>query len=377
MANNIDDLSDVRPDGLSPGVSPKQLPIRGEKRIVPSAVSPFEASAQAEEAWLGSGSLPPDLAPGGYAPGRTDLVEDTDFYTRAAVKPLVDYVVVRLAARGVGGDGQPDGNPAVYRFLVNPATVQIARSTIDGQAMTRGGWQIGVWGEDALSITLTGKTAGQYFAFGLTDLYEPYCESYRNLQQLQVVFENNGYWFEGEQQAEGPLAADFARRRIKMHADVQLVCGNFMWQGMFDTLTVAQSADTPFLLDFTLTFVAWKERFRSGSPYPDTKHNDRQRGHAYESWRATALAIQKSMPDGSPFSRTGQFLARLPDISGPVPVLAPPTDGTEGGTPLSPAQQSQAQQHTVPWADSTAQSAVPMGPVLASGNWSQFWNGGL
>ena len=186
---------------------------------------------------------------------------------------------------------------AIQRCTVFSSTRRRCRSTaqrLDGQAFARAGWQIGVWGEDSIQVNLTGKTAGQYFAFGLTDKYQPYTESYRNLEQLQVVFENNGYWFEGEQAAEGPLAADFSRRIIKMHADVELNVGNFKWYGMFDSLTLSQSADEPFLMTFQISFIAWKERFRKESPYPDLIDNDTKRGADYGSWQQTALAAQKA-----------------------------------------------------------------------------------
>src|SRR5271170_5988349 len=284
--NNIDNLSDVRPDsGVNGNVSPSQLPIRGEKRIIPAPVAPTDVSAAFE--------TPYSLAnPNANPP--TPLVEDQDFNIHATLSPFVDYVVVRLLNRGLGGNGQPDGTPAAYRFLINPSQVVVNRTTLDGQAFARSGWQIGVWGEDSFTVSLTGKTAGQYFSFGLTDRYQPFSESYRNIEQLQVVFENNGYWFEGEQASEGPLAADFSRRIIKMHADVELIVGNFMWYGMFESLTLTDTADSPFLLNFQLGFIAWKERFRKNSPYTDTFHNDVKRGHDYGSWASTALAVQQA-----------------------------------------------------------------------------------
>jgi hypothetical protein len=307
--NSIDNVSDVRPDaGTQGNVSPTQLPIRGEKRIIPSPVAPSDASVAFEAAYLASGQQPP----------HTPLISDSDFDVTAAFKAYVDYVVVRLYNRGLGGNGQPDGLPAAYRFLINPAQVVVNRSTLDAQAFARSGWQIGVWGEDVLQINLTGKTAGQYFAFGTTDRYQPFTESYRNLEQLQVVFENNGYWFEGEKAAEGPLGADFNRRIIKMHSDVELIVGNFMWYGMFESLTISQSADTPFLMDFQITFIAWKERFRKGSPYKDTIHNDIKRGHDYGTWQSAALATQQQ---GNGFG-TSTTVALTPNT---LPTVTPTT----------------------------------------------------
>ena len=227
MANYNDDLSDIRPDsGISANVSPTQLPIRGEKRIIPAPVSPSDMNDEFDQAYFKSGQKPPNVV--GYADSsaRQQLIESDDFNVHAALSPYVDYVTIRLYNRGLGGNGNADGNPAVYRFLINPSQVQINRTTLDGQAFARAGWQIGVWGEDSIQVNLTGKTAGQYFAFGLTDKYQPYTESYRNLEQLQVVFENNGYWFEGEQAAEGSVGCGLLASH---HQDARR-CRTQRWQ---------------------------------------------------------------------------------------------------------------------------------------------------
>ena len=322
--NNIDNLSDVRPDaGTNANVSPTQLPIRGEKRIISAPVDPTELSLET------IGAAPVTY----YNQQRTQPVEPDDFSVHAALSSYVDYVVVRLYNRGLGGNGLADGSPAVYRFLINPAQVVVNRTTLDGQAFARSGWQIGVWGEDSLSISLTGKTAGQYFAFGTTDRYQPFTESYRNLEQLQVVFENNGYWFEGENAAEGPLGADFSRRIIKMHSDVELIVGNFMWYGMFESLTISQSADAPFLMNFQISFIAWKERFRQGSPYKDSIHNDVKRGHDYGTWQPSALATQQTQQAFG----TSNSIALTPFPFAPPPPPLPPSSSAQFVPPTQPA----------------------------------------
>jgi hypothetical protein len=293
------DISDVRQSQSAPNalpVSPMLLPIRGEKRIVPSPVSPANESQTFNQEWSQSGLKSPQDR--GYAPtGRTSLVEQQDYFLKAAMTPYVDYVYVRLKHRGVGADRTYDQNtPAVYRFLINPKEVSVNRNTLDLQSFARSGWQIGVWGEDSVQISMSGKTAGQYWSFGITDRYQQFTESYRNLIMLQQVFENNGYFFEGEEAGEGPLAADFTRRRIKMHEDVELTIGNFVWFGMFDTLTVTQSAEEPWLAAFNLSFVAWKERFRNSSPYQNQIKNEVPRGHAYPAWQPTAVSTLNGVP---------------------------------------------------------------------------------
>lgn len=372
-------ISDVRPDaaGEVQGVSPTTLPTRGEKRIIPSPIAPTDVDQAFETAYTASGQKAPGQRKAGYKPtGRTQLVDSEDFYVTAAMKPYVDYIVIRMAHRAVTSTGQANANtpPAVYRFLINPATVQVTRSTLDGQAMTRAGWQIGVWGEDAVQVQLSGKTAGQYFAFGLTDAYQPFTESYRNFEQLQMVFENNGYWFEGEQLGDGALSSNFARRRIKMHSDIELIVGNFVWYGMFDQMTFSQSADEPFLMNFNLSFVAWKERYRTGSPYQPQIRNDVYRGHDFSAWQSTATAAQNANP-----ANTANNTANLtpPNATAAVPVPSPATSIAGGfqAPSVTSAQTSQL----LPQTDATANSHVPMRNVLG---WNttpsqNFFNGVL
>jgi hypothetical protein len=371
------DVSDIRPDSGNNGqVSPTQLPIRGEKRVIPVPLNPATLSdtfqqvrdANGQPSTMSAAPRTDMLRP--YAPGspRTALVEESDFYVTAAMKPFVDYIAVRLQHRGIETSKNPNGNlPAVYRFLINPSQVAVSRTTIDGQAMTRAGWQIGVWGEDAFQVTLTGKTAGQYFAFGVTDRFQRFSESYRNLEQLQMVFENNGYWFEGEQAAEGPLAADFARRRIKMHADVELIVGNFIWSGMFDTLTITQSADTPWLIAFNIVFTVWKERFRTSSPYGNQIMNDVQRGHSFTAFAASPISADNGVPMNA---STSIFKLLPPNIP---PYTAPPLE------PVSPALTSAQNNSLLPQNDPMAVDSTPMSDVQNRKEAAvySFWQNGL
>jgi hypothetical protein len=229
-----------------------QLPIRSEKLIMTSA-------APAED--------------------------ERSYHISPALRKHNKYVTVRLKGRG-GKQGVFDAtSTATYQFLISPSEVQIKRQTIDEQAFSRAGWQIGVWGEDFVEITLSGKTPGKYFmnyttvgvfGNGLTDYFSPFSASYRNLFALEVAFENNGYWFEGEQaQARFGSSTKF----IKAHQDVELTVGEFIWYGMFETLEISENAAAPYLADFHLGFVAWKERYHPTTPYWNALGGEVQRGH--------------------------------------------------------------------------------------------------
>lgn len=227
-----------------------QLPTRAEKRMIPTLVD------------LGDG------------------VTIDDFERTAALAPYDQYVLIRIPGRGTDSQGNPDTTQSVYfQFLINPSQVTVNRQTLDEMALSRSGWQIGVWGEGPPSVNLQGKTPGRYFSYGLVDIVSEYTMSYRSIAALEVVFENNGYWFEGEQIAEGPLAADSSRRRIKMHQTIQLCVGEFIWEGCFESMSVSENADSPYLDDFELNFTVWREMFRYGTPYPNSIGRVIERGH--------------------------------------------------------------------------------------------------
>ena len=289
---NINDMSDIyaaRP--ASSGIPSQLLPIRAEKRYITN--NPIQnittTAANATSSSTKSGQKP--ITP------RTK-----DFYTSAAKSTFVDYVVVRIPHRGLDSNGHFSPQlTAEYRFLINPQTATVSRNAEDAQTFTRGGWQFGVWGESLITIAMTGHTPGQYWTYGLTDGFAYFTESWRNLQQLNLFVENNGYWFEGEEYNEGPLAPGYTRRRIKKHQDVQLIVGNFIWLGMFQDFSYTLDAEHPYRAVFNFTFLAWKERLRNTSPYNvGLPPNNVERGHSYGAYSNIVTEQKPKPPAGTP-----------------------------------------------------------------------------
>jgi hypothetical protein len=319
---DINDMSDIHASRPANSAVPVQLlPIRSEKRFIPENAM---ALAQIESAV----SIQTQNAPTPTA---------QDFYTTAAKREFVDYVIVRLPHRGLDSNGRY--NPALtaeYRFLISPQTAQIGRNVEDAQAFTRAGWQFGVWGESLITINLSGHTPGQYWSYGLTDGYSYFAESWRNLQQLVLFFENNGYWFEGEESNEGPLAPGYARRRIKKHQDVQLVVGNFIWYGMFQDFGYTLDAEHPYRAEFRLSFLSWKERFRKSSPYFNSQPTNIERGHSYGAYAYIAAEKPPVPPAGT---QSGTSLSFSPNVSQIAQGFA---NSKYNVNPFSPAIQSSA-----------------------------------
>ena len=337
--SDISDASIIRPQG-NQDTTLNLLPIRGEKHLVPISVSSIEDDALTANDFQVSSEI------------------------TAALEPLTDFITITVQNRGINASGNSDTTQnAIYRFLINPSTVQINRSTLDNQSYARGGWQFGIWGEDFIRVSMSGKTAGQYFAFGLTDAYAEYTESFRNLEMLIDTFENNGYWFEGEKGYGNIQALSFNRRPIKMHQDVIMTCKEFIWYGMFDSLEVSQDADSPFLSSFTMSFVAWKERFRSDSPYYNSISNNVQRGNSYTVYQNLTnpnfIATQPLPMTGAPTSTFTQQ---------PQPPLSSSTQ--------SPAAASEAASSALPTTLTDSQDYSPTAPIFyADTMWKDDWTG--
>lgn len=317
-----------------------------------------------------------------------------------------DYCTIRIVNR----DTANVHKDLVYRFLINPDAVSVSRQSVDARSMTRSGWQLGVWGEDYITINLQGRSAGQYrddivvvdmldpvpediysqarslfTKEGLADRFSDYftqpdsrimrpntrtvaaisdragelTQSVRNIAMLRKVYQNNGYWFTGEDQF-GTAGWSGTRRRITRHADVILTVGNFVWYGMFTDMEISQDANTPFNMDFNLGFLAWKERFLKSAGYHDQIHSG-YRGHSHEGAvelieeykRRDALreseaavvsnlnnAIMKNVsnsmqdPFNTPYSIGGGTLTGVANLSNPFNGIADPSQS--GGLGVIP-----------------------------------------
>jgi hypothetical protein len=183
--------------------------------------------------------------------------------------------------------------------------------------MTRAGWQFGIWGEDTVDINVQGISAGQYFVDGLTDRWDQFSLSYRNLMELVNLFENNGYFFEGEETNLQWKAPEYSRKRIKSHSDVEMRVGNFIWSGMFTSMTLTDSADTPYFVKFNFSFLAWKERFLPSSPWISAIENNVYRGHSREVLEA-AEAARQAAAQKEREANASQVVAGIGSVTNPV-----------------------------------------------------------
>lgn len=338
------------------------LPIRSERQIVPAYNAQVINPAQ----------------------GNPVASTPSDYQIIAALKPYTDYIVFRIPHRGVTSSGSPDPtNPAYFRFLINPHTVRVSHQTQDTQLMTRDGWKFGVWGEGFVEVSFSGKTAGQYFTLGTTDMFKEFTESYQNLLELQSLFDNNGYWFEGETPAVGGTSTGQAiptaltKRRIKMHEDVEIFCGETIWSGMFDKLNVSQNVDSPFLADFNISFTAWKERYRLDSPYRNAGTCNIQRGHSYSAFASVANPSGQNTTLADADVDSGAATSLLTNFysNGKLAVSGMSSTPKAAQVSNSPALVVAAQQQTAPVVTPSLTAASTDCSDLLNPD-PTFWNGG-
>jgi hypothetical protein len=323
-SNNASTPNVIRPQG-GQAFTLNLLPTRGEKRLIPSPVTVSQATQIINQGFSKGQPVPINY------PISVSTLQN-DFNLSAALEPLTDFVAIYIQNRGVDNQGNPDPTSnAIFRFLINPSSINIAHSTLEGETFARAGWQFGVWGEDFVRISLSGKTPGQYFNLGTTDEFAEYSLSYRSLEQLQDVFENNGYWFEGESAGYGSTPANFTRQIVKMHQDVILLVKEFIWSGMFETFEWSQDANNPYLADFTLSFIAWKEQFRSDSPYINAISNTTQRGNAYSA--CTALTSPIQIPTQQTGANSGQPQTAVPAAPGNTTATSPAAQSEQVSLP--------------------------------------------
>lgn len=259
------------------------LPTRAEKKLIPVEMPTTGVTGASATSPLGS-------RPSAY---------EAISYAKAT---LTDYMTIRIPFRGVTSR---DGYDPCYtfRFLINPKTLQVNHQTLDAYSMTRAGFQFGIWGDDTVDLHFNGQTAGQYFENGLTDKWASFTQSYHNLMELVNVFENNGYFFEGEETNSAWNAPDYTRKRIKSHADVVLTVDQFIWFGMFANLTISYDAEHPYTARFDFSFLAWRERFKA-DPWQDSIHAGPARGHdrsVIEAAQKAAEAATQAAKEASAF----------------------------------------------------------------------------
>lgn len=173
-----------------------------------------------------------------------------------------------------------------FSFMINPTTLRIALKKIINQYRVRSGWIFEHVSDDLPTLSLSGTTAsfryhnivnsnrGGYTDTLITDAFSLVGDEvvldgqgrinslgYRNLINLIDLYRNNGRIFYEEDAFQGDLAQNrtdqifsFAQR-IQSAYPVRIVYDpEEMYDGYFTSMSVTESEETPYRMDFELNF---------------------------------------------------------------------------------------------------------------------------
>lgn len=144
------------------------------------------------------------------------------------------------------------------RMLVNPQSLRVSsEKLISSGNRGRNGPIIEHWGDQQDKIEGSGKIAAFYSMDaektggpGLSRTTRQYSTSYQNFLSLFLLYKNNGgVWF------PDPLQPATSKvQNLSVVGSVYLYYDNILYIGSFDNLSVNESDDAPFTLDYSFSF---------------------------------------------------------------------------------------------------------------------------
>jgi hypothetical protein len=144
-------------------------------------------------------------------------------------------------------------------MMINPKDILYGQSHVFNNSYTREGWVTSLWGNQQLTITGSGVTAGFYYSTqtaqgGLTNFYRKNSISFLNLLSIVSFFKNNGYYFmDGE---ENPtIFKDGTSRVINVMDIIRVSYDGSDYLGSFNSFTLIDDALSPYKMEYNFEFV--------------------------------------------------------------------------------------------------------------------------
>jgi len=147
----------------------------------------------------------------------------------------------------------------VLTLLAAPTTISKSMEPTVETAKGRRGPIVSQWLERPMVLQASGRTLAQMIVTqsgggGLTSGFRTYSDSYNNLLNLFAVYKNNGLLFT-QAGAQGTSSTGVAVYPVA----VQIRYGGSRYIGSFDSFSIKESAETPFLLNYDFTFTVRAE----------------------------------------------------------------------------------------------------------------------
>lgn len=201
-------------------------------------------------------SAPPDWQ-------KMDLVAVREFVTSALSKKYLgreEAMVFNLEF-----DGRFPIRPVA--LLVNPSSLIFQMGKVASETRTRAGWTVQHWGDELDTISASGVSAAyllgrpsvdvvETVATGLTRGYRIDTLAHANIRALEAVYRNNGLSYMGsENEPEVGLGGSIIRTPGLVHISFR----EKYWVGRFDEFSFEESADRPFSVAWSFTFVVHEQ----------------------------------------------------------------------------------------------------------------------
>lgn len=236
-----------------PGITKAQA-LQGARPPIPDEPAPLVDSALPATGWSGDG------APAAQQAARLGAkLSNKDLNTTELGKSLQasQESTIRLMQSAV----DQIANTPPLRMLVNPSSFKVSsEKLIASGSRGRYGSIIEQWGDQQDKIEGSGKIAAFYSIDaskktgpGLTRNARQFSASYQNLLSLFLIYKNNG----GVWMLDPLVSANI--KNLTVVGSVYLYYDNILYIGSFDSLSLDESDDGPFTLDYSFSFTvrAW------------------------------------------------------------------------------------------------------------------------
>lgn len=140
-------------------------------------------------------------------------------------------------------------------LMVNPSDISIGQTFVSSDAYTREGWVSTLWGKNQMTINANCATAGFYVGgVGVSTFLRNFSIAFKNFIGFIGIFKNGGYYhFRGEQNKD--LFNSDPGRVISVMDQIKISYDDVEYLGSFSSLTVDESAEMPFRIQFNFEFV--------------------------------------------------------------------------------------------------------------------------
>lgn len=143
-------------------------------------------------------------------------------------------------------------------LFVNPRDLAYGQQQIFNNAYTRRGWVNTAWGNQQMTLSASGVSAGFYFyqngKGGITNAYRRRSPGFINIMDIVGLFKNNGWYFLNGV-TNPSLFRDGTSRVINVMDTIKIEYDGSTFLGSFGTLSLNDVAASPYKMEYSFEFI--------------------------------------------------------------------------------------------------------------------------